>query len=438
MNPGVSDSLIQEMLDSIEVTEAGTQLSDITNHQRYQIISTLILKQLLEADGNRFSKRLKGLRYTLSSEPFFGPFPLKVARKAKLQGVTTLADFKLLFEGYLQNIAEEPLLQYRCLIPVNVTFDGEPNALRTDDVCLNIVPYSKVADLFDQSAIREVCTEAHDEHGLYSDFSGFSIVDIRVRCRNSLYAEAVSSQYTNFVLGLVTLLLTRGHYSMRLMGEIGPIIDLNYGFCFVFENFENSEYKYAEAHNAIKTSPADHKLSLGQISSLNRAFELFHRASRKMQATIIDAVEAYHAGATEKRPGFAFFFFWTCVELLCLKEASIREVKVKERLGCIHKDKSPPLELELERFYSLRNKLVHTSEYSTISEFDRDRLKFYTENLLLFFLSNLMEYRKDEINDVYEYLCLGSSQIERRKRTVEIVEQIMGSRREPSANDADA
>lgn len=78
-------------------------------------------------------------------------------------------------------------------------------------------------------------------------------------------------------------------------------------------------------------------------------------------------------------------------------------------------------EYQIERLYTLRNKLVHTGNHSDISPHDRNLIKMYVEALFEFFMFNFSKYNYSEINMIYEFLPKDVNSLEKSKKFIDEV-----------------
>ncbi|MGD9937529.1 MAG: hypothetical protein AB7S61_08670 [Methanoregulaceae archaeon] len=401
MSTSFPDALIQELLASFEVTENGGITYGNGNIQRYKILSTLLLEQLLDDDNNHFDRKLRGLRITLPRKLDGVILPIEVAAAAKRQQISSYSELKTIFQQFVTDLSRRPRRRYRCLIPVNVNFHGVPFSYADKNIKITAYPFSEFREILSGPEIEEGIRQA-ESFDLNIDFSDFTVFETEVYARNSLYAEGISYQFVKFILGVLAFLLTFHSYSMRLLGTIGPITDINQGLFFVFEE---ESFLHPVAFSLIESGVEVHPVSAQQIQTVITMLQKYRQASPPVQTIVVDAFSAYHEGVTEKRVGHAFFFFWTCVELLALKHERLSEWKVRQRLRCIFMNITTQMALELDRFYSVRNKIAHRAKFASVSEFDRDRMKFFTENFLDYFITNMMQLRIGEIHKKYDELC---------------------------------
>lgn len=86
-------------------------------------------------------------------------------------------------------------------------------------------------------------------------------------------------------------------------------------------------------------------------------------------------------------------------------------------------------EYQIERLYSLRNKLVHTGDDSNISPFDRNLMKDYVEILFDFFISYFSKYSYSEIDLIYEFLQKDIDFLEKSKGLIDKVIALKSSKK---------
>jgi len=86
---------------------------------------------------------------------------------------------------------------------------------------------------------------------------------------------------------------------------------------------------------------------------------------------------------------------------------------------------TPLDEHKTDRIYSLRNNLVHDGAYN-ISQYDRNLLKIYLENMIRFFMFELAQHNIQEIQTIFQFLQKDNMTLNKSKDLIDFVIKLRG------------
>lgn len=427
----VSDQMVQELLDSFVVTDTQFKLVGISNVVKHQRISWVLFEAILEADKGKLSRQLRSLRYSFPPGFMGMAFPNPILREAKDRQIKSVAELKEIAFNHLSKIKLEPEKEFLFRFPANFLFEGKDLDLKNKHAQVRVKHFSDYPDISANPKNDETNRSPLKTSWSSNDFVSYSVIEIQVHARNRIFAENLAKWYLNFILGVVSFVLKQGSFSLIPDKGEREILDLRYGFCFTFEDGIFGDFITG---NFTGNPPKVYDLRADNRDELIQIFNKFQSTSSSIQEVLLDAFSWYLEGMTQKLPGFSFLFFWSSIERLCLKEAGIPETRVKRILSSIFESITDLERMEIERLYKIRNTTVHNAGYSAVTDYDRDIVRWYNENLLSFFVWSLTEYTPVEIQDLYDYLCLDVTQFKRKQRMMQIVDKMSKENQDTSEN----
>ncbi len=108
-------------------------------------------------------------------------------------------------------------------------------------------------------------------------------------------------------------------------------------------------------------------------------------------------------------------YFWSSLEQILLKDENLRHPDMLNRLYRLILTQSLVHEFELYQLLELRNALMHDAAYHRVGPYHRSLLKLFTGPILGFFLYNLADFTKDQIDLFYNNFDCHKNEFKRKR-----------------------
>jgi hypothetical protein len=347
-----------------------------------------------------YEKRFDAIRYSF---PPYGASPamdfslVGVMKNLKARGASTFAECLEEMEKEFVRIEQQPIIRYDVHMVLNiVSFEDLPDlTLQLGDASVLIRSTQKLGGIFSNDDALAKKREIEQRVGFRYSLDNRLLLTVSLPARNAYYAAKIAMDIRDFVLAIVEL--SKHERSMPIIssGPIGAIDNLDSTIGFIFD--ETNAF-----HQAFYRSEKldDVTISIDQ-DSVTEAAKKYSKASPDGQHIIRRAFSAYHQGITEESPSFAFMYFWSSLEQILLKDENLRHPDMLNRLYRLILTQSLVHEFELNQLLELRNALIHDAAYHRVGPYHRSLLKLFAEPILWFFLYDLADFNRDQIDLFY-------------------------------------
>jgi hypothetical protein len=387
-----NDIILKELFKvSAKKENNGFSFTSVSEYQKY--VQFLTFLKLVSLEENNIKRKLECMRYHFES------FTEAEDILVLLQKQNT-PDYDLFIKRLcekLDNIQSNSHTdKYALYYPINITaLKSKINEFHIGNITINILNYLDIKNYIDDETLENQVFKAEN-----FDKTKYQYAKVTVWSRNAGYAHQKVTQYVNLLLCFIAYSKTFIKTSVTVAGPPKQLFELKLNYIFIFKN-----NVYSLSHHFEDTSKATefYDLEYHDINKLNLMLTQFNGANRKVQEIVNNSMNQYRLGLKEKIISSSFLSFWTSLEILTLKERSLSHNEVKKRLKSVIK-MNDIHEYQIERLYKLRNKLVHTGSHSEITQFDRNLMKGYVEELFEFFMSNFSKHSYSEIDENYKYL----------------------------------
>lgn len=411
--------MLKKILDNMSVTPEGRIQWHNSQYFEYNHYLSLLLSDLME--DNEFQSRLNPLKYYFTPENCvgFGSELEVVFKEMKLENKSTFTDFKRKIDLLLQKIQEDlKPVKFDLYYSLNIKTNEKIDPIEFRDIKIEIKDYEEVKELLEDPALKKELDSERLTKPKYK------YIKVTLWSRNQNYAEQVATKYANLILGLIAYSQNYGRASITIIGIPKELTQLELSYIFAFkENSYSGCYHFEDKSDDRKA----YNLSDEDIRNLNTLVKRFNQANKKIQEVLFKAICLYYSGLTEKRINYSFLSFWTSLEVISLKKKGMPHVEITRRLKSILVNLSPLGEHKIDRIYSLRNNLIHDGAYD-ISQYDRNLLKTYAENMIEFFMFQLSEYDIEEIQTIFQFLQKDNATLAKSKGLIDFVIKLRGQK----------
>ena len=369
-----------------------------------------------------FEKRLEELRYSLpfpNDYPFINHWLVDILKRLKVSGTGTFDDVIRELEIEFARIEQESLKRFRIHMVINAIpeADFSPLNFSFEDAEIKIRKIEDLDSIFSQPEIVNLIERESEEVGYHYPIENRLCLSVSYIARNRHYAQKIAEDIRDFTLALIEL---SNHRSIPLFRLGGPIVDsaisnLDSVLSVIIDEEENSTYLFFnnEKLDASKT-PVNRE-------DILTAVEKYIRASPDGQQILRNAFSAHHHGITEKRPGFAFIYFWTSIELILGKKDDLRHPDMLNWLFRLIHDQSLIHEFELAQLLEIRNDLLHEAMYHRVGNYQANLIRIYAARILYLFLFQLADLNRDQIELFYKNYGCHKNEFKRKRSQDEAV-----------------
>lgn len=409
------DIILRELFNIFEINDNDDIYfsGDFNKLNNYHHFLTLLRSEALEVD--KIKRKLEYIRYYFEfpNEPDFVESKKILVALKKQQTPSFELFIELLYDKIANYKNEFQVKKYVLYYPINISeLKNEISEFKINDSVISLQNYLDV-----KSNLDKINFDENNIKIKKFDITKYRYAKVSVHCRNAEYAQQKATVCVGLLLYFLSYSKTFRKRQIWLWGFPEPLIELKLNYIFVFEedNFYTG-YHFPDTSDVNKF----YDLENSDIKNINSMISQFNNANEKIKEIIHSSMNQYHIGLKEKSISKSFLSFWTSLEILTLKDKKLSHFMVKERLKSIINVNNIH-EIQIERLYNLRNKLVHTGNSSEISPFDRNLIKMYVEALFEYFMFNFSKYSYKEIDIIYDFFQKDISSLEKSKMLIDEV-----------------
>ena len=411
------DELLIKIIDAISVEDGKLAIHDkLFVAERW---GTVVLSELLEEEG--YQKKFEGIRYLWYPQqlvPIFSPPFYEIFKELKIEGNISFEKFKEKTDCQIEKIKTDVTpKKYRFLYPVRLEYSSPPEKIESDGITVEFKIYDDIKEIFAEKKLSEELSEYLTNYSNSFTPSSYQYLEVSVYARNLWFAEKKATRLAQLTISIFAYIQNYGKMTRTFIGPSKEItnLDLEIIFAFSGEGFEGFLFKTTKLGNKR------HNFSTEQIGYVNDIIKVYKNSHSSIQDNIEDGFISFHSGLTESRSGYAFLNFWTAAEIFCLKNESVKESQIIKRLMSPMKEKSEIVKHELSRLYRIRNYIVHNADYSLATEYDRNLMQFYIEPFIAFFIQNLHNFHRIQIEKIFQYLDESDENLIKDKELIDFV-----------------
>lgn len=414
---GERDTIVQELLACHTRTEGGYSVNGISNVHNVMRNETILGYELMITEG--FEKKYDDLRYAFPS----GPSPLKdpaldqAVENLLGRETATFNDCVKALEENLHQIEQIELRQFHVHMILNATpdMDFNPVRLSVGDAVVQIRLIPALSPEFGKPEVIKDIRRIQQAVGFQIISGNRLVLSVSIEARNEFYAKKIAEELKDFTLGLIDI---SNHYAsnpVTIIGVPSPIDTIDAILIFILD--ETGDY-----HGAYYTDekPKDSSCSI-RAEHLTETVRKYSNAPEDVQIILRQGFSAYHHGIIEKRPAFAFMYFWSGLEIILLKKKRLDHHSMLNRFFRLLMEQKSIHEFELDQLLGLRNQLMHEAAYHLIGQYQRNMLKGYVESALEFFLFNLSHLTRSQIELFYKQFDCSPSEFKRKHSPEDII-----------------
>jgi hypothetical protein len=392
------DTIVQNALACRTLQDGNIVTTGISNVQQMMLNDAILSFEVMVAEG--YEQRLDKICYSYppsGSSPIADFSLIEVMKNLKGRGASTFAECMEEVEIEYRRLEELPLIRYDVHMVLNVVpfEDFLPLTLSMGDATVQIRSTQELRTVLSNEDVLAEKRKIEKKVGFRYSLDNRIFLTVSLQARNAVYAGKIAVDLRDFVLALIDL--SKHERSMPLLssGPIGAIDSLDSTIGFILD--EKSGY-----HGALYQSENldDVTISIDRDAVIE-ATDKYSRASTDAQQIIRRAFSAYHQGITEKNPSFAFMYFWSSLEQILLKDDNLRHPDMLNRLYRVILNPSLLHEFEIGQLLELRNALIHDAAYHRVGPYHRSLLKLFTEPILWFFLYDISDFNKGQLDLFY-------------------------------------
>lgn len=411
------DELLIKIVDAISLKDGKLAIhDDLLVSERW---GTVILSELLEKED--YQRKFERILYSWHSQhlvPIFTPPFNEIFRELKIDGNISFERFKEKTDHQIEKIQHSVTpKKYRFLYPVRLEFSLLPENIEINGISVEFRTYDDIKEIFSEKKLSEELSEYLMNYSNTFSPRSYQYLEISLYARNLWYAEKKASRMAHLTISIIAYIQNFGKMARTLIGPSKQITDLDLEIIFALSDggFEGFLFKNT------KLGKTKHKISNEQIGHINDIIKVYKNSHPSIQDNLEDGFISYHSGLTESRSGYAFLNFWTAAEIFCLKNESVTEKEIIKRLISPVKKKSEVLKHELSRLYRIRNTIVHNADYALATEYDRNLMQFYIEPFIAFFIQNISNFPRIQIEKIFRYLDESDENLNNDKKLIDFV-----------------
>lgn len=409
----IYDELLRQILDTITIVDDNFKIIGGTRILEFERHLSLLFSELMS--DNDLKMKLNHIRYSFGSinNILHDHVLISTFKELKENNEYSFLQFKDRLDNKLNEIKSKIAIQkFELFYPINISTTEKIDSIKYGDIEINILDFSEIKEKLESKDVSDKFKQKFEKNK-------YKYISIPIWARNINYANEICAKYANLILGLIVNFQNYGESKFTIIGGHKPLTELKLLYLFVFNENKFLNYYFDEVYDDINIKLC--VLEKKDVIEINKLIELIQKADKKVEDIIIRAINCYYLGMSEKRIRYSFLNFWTTLEILCLKNKSVRENEVIERLKSILIDTTPLEEHKIDRLYSLRNNLVHNADYDKIDQYDRALLKNCVEQMMDFFILNLSKYDFSKINSIFYFLHKSDADLIKDKELIDFV-----------------
>jgi hypothetical protein len=414
------DIIVKNALDCCTIRDGQLIISGPSNISSLNYSNAIINFELMVTEG--FEKRLEDLRYSL---PFFNDYPLtnqwisEILKRLKDQGKNSFDDVIREMEAEFERIERESIKRFDIHVIINAMPEADFSSMSfpVDDAEVKIQLFDDLDTAVLTTQIIDMIEKESDEVGYPSPIENRLCLSISFISRNRHYAQKKGKDIQDFALSLIELANHKSIPLFKLGGSIDYSAPSNLGSVFSLIINEEEHVIYLQFNNEKLDAS---KTSINREDILT-AIEKYMQATPEGQQILRYAFSAYHHGITEKRPGFAFIYFWTSIEIILGKRGDLRHLDMLNWLFRLLPDQSLIHEFELGQLLKIRNDLLHEAVYHRVGIFQANLIRMYSARLLDFFLFHLSDLTRSQIELFYSNYDCHKNEFKRKRASDESI-----------------
>jgi hypothetical protein len=404
-----------EVYDSFRLNTGRLCLGSMYNLENS---NQIILSELLEKYN--FQTKFERIRYKPDERApalFFAEPYNSVLRDLKKNNERSFSKFIEKLEDKIVEIGNTLPQKFELYYPIPIRWSEPPEEHILDDVNISFHNPDDICDILSNNHLNEQILRFMKENDCRFSPDRYRYLKVSIFARNVYYAQFHATRYVKLVAGLASFLSLMRRSQITVNRIPYPYLDLDVSLIFSFKSGKYQSLDFVSTNLGKDQLELDHD----QIVIVNQFLNDFNDCSPKIKNALISGFSALFSGLTENRSGYAFFNFWSAVEIFCLKDVSITETEIKKRLTLPPLNRNEIDRYKIERLYNIRNQIVHNAEYETVSEYDRNLMKYYADNFIEFFINRLMKVRADELRQIWQYLSDDEANLRKQKELIERV-----------------
>lgn len=388
------DVLVQDLITVNTSDGEGFRVDDIKNFTKFLQNKTALTHELMHEEG--FKEQFDQLRYAFprSHNPMTDFTLNPVLSKLPKGTSATFGNLVGLMQEKVNEIGKLPLQ------PFNIYFitDSQPDSsfssltVTLDDIIIEVKRIEDFKDTLTDESFVIKQKELEEFIGIAYPANSVHCIHMEILARNHHYAIQKGIQYVRFILGLIGLVnnfqnmfMTFSSFSMCYNKSPSPVL------LFVGNKDKNCIDILGWKYDKVQLNCPVNLVALDQICSV------YVKGTLDSRDILFSAINSFYTGLHEDNENYAFLAFWASLERICLYDLSLSHDKVLNRVFSIFRHPRKINEFELTRLLRLRNEAIHSWKYDAIGEYERDLIKNYTELMIDFFMWNLMQLNKSEI-----------------------------------------
>jgi hypothetical protein len=309
----------------------------------------------------------------------------------------TFADCVRLLEEKILEIEKINLRRFHIHMILNASpaMDFSPMILPAGGANVQIRHISDLSPELHNPAVIDEVRAIQERVGFHFLSDNRLVLTVSIDARNKFYAAKIAQQLKDVTLGLIDLANHHSSNPITIIGVPGPIDTKDAPLIFILD--DEGEY-----HGAFYTDekPKDSDCPI-DVVFLTESMRKYSNAPPEVQETLRQGFSAYHRGIIEKDPAFAFTYFWACMEKILLKTKELDHHSMLIRFFRLLREPKLIHEIELNQLHELRNYVSHEAAYHLIGQYQRNLLKMYVDNAMKFFLFNISDLNKSQIELFY-------------------------------------
>lgn len=376
--------------------------------------SQIILSELL--GRYKFQTKFEKIRYKpdeRSITVFFAEPYNSVLRDLKKNNERSFFKFIEKLEDKIEEIGNTPSQKFELYYPIPIRWSEPPEEHELDDVRISFHNPDDICDILNNNHLDEQILRFTKENDCRFSPERYRYLKVSISARNAYYAQFHATNYVKLAVGFASFLSQMRRDQITVNRIPYPYMDLDISLIFAFKSGEYQSLDFVSTNLGRDSIELDHD----QIIFVNQFMDDFNACnSKKIKDALISGFSALFSGLTESRSGYAFFNFWSAVEIFCLKDASTPEKEIIKRLTLPRLNRTEIDRYKIERLYNIRNRIVHNAEYDTVNEYDRNLMKYYADNFVEFIIGPLMKWGADEIGHIWQYLLDDVTHLQKKKR----------------------
>jgi len=416
--------IINKILDLTYIHENKLEIRKDKSLFEFETYLSLLNYELLKDEN--ISKKITDLKYCtmISSDINNFELILDVLTELKTKNLNNYNEFKNILDLKIKSLKSEfkQYTLYEMYIPLNLKTEFTIEKIKCRNFCAEIVKYRKIKGIINQPKLNESIKKAHEidpQCEINVNFDESEFLKITVNSQTDAHACLTARKIQNLFIGMVAYVITKNSSYRTLKGPTEAIFPIYPQI--MIETIGTQFVTVFVGDITRKRIPKDCIIPIEKFyeTELNYLIQFYNSKRPDIQKKLEEIFTNYACGVYQDKKTDSFFNLWVALERATMVSDIGKHDMIPKISKALFNERNPLYAHVIENLYTVRNNFIH--EGGSISQYDRNALKYCVDNLIEFLIKELNSYSLNEIKTIYEYLTKNGNNLENIQKTIEHV-----------------